>query len=424
MVAAAVFSSLLLAYTLVSRRLEGGPVSAALVFSAGGVITGLAGGADLSPHDLSSTAGDAVRILAELALALILFADASTIGLRRARSEQKLPDRLLGIGLPLTIGAGVLAALALLGGLEIWLCVLLAALLAPTDAALAAAVVSDERVPGRVRRGLDIEAGLNDGVCVPVVVFALAAAVATEGSPDTTLVHEALVTIVGGTVVGVITGSLGGRLLALANRHGTIADDAAPFAVAALAFATFFAADIVGASGFIAAFVGGLFAARWLGEHRAALVQFTERDGTLLSLTVFFAFGIVGAGVLGDLTAAEAAYAVLSLTVVRMLPVALVMLRTGFAPASMLYIGWFGPRGLASIVFATVVVEDAVPGATKLIDVVLITVAISMVVHGVTAAWGAGRYATWFEAAAARNPDIPEAAEAADPVVQRRTRVE
>ena len=125
-----------------------------------------------------------------------------------------------------------------------------------------------------MRSGLDIEAGLNDGVCVPVVVFALAAAVAVEGSPDTTLVHEALLTIVGGTAVGVITGSLGGRLLALATRRGTITDEARPFAVAALTFATFFAADVLGASGFIAAFVGGLFAARWLGEHRAALLAF------------------------------------------------------------------------------------------------------------------------------------------------------
>jgi len=407
MVVAAVFSTLLLAYTLVSARLEGSPVSAALVFTAGGVITGLAGGADLSPHDLSSTAGDVVRVLAELALALILFADASTIGLRRARTEQRLPDRLLGIGLPLTIGAGVLAAVALLGGLEIWLCVLLAALLAPTDAALAAAVVSDERVPGRVRRGLDIEAGLNDGVCVPVVVFALAAAVATEGSPDTTLVHEALRTIVGGTAVGVITGSLGGRLLALANRHGTIADDARPFAVAALAFATFFAADVVGASGFIAAFVGGLFAARWLGEHRGALLSFTERDGTLLSLTVFFAFGILAAGVLGDLTAAEGAYALLSLTLVRMLPVALALIGSGLRSQSVAFMGWFGPRGIATIALLLVAAGDEpdLAGLDVVIRVVAATVLLSVVLHGVSAPALVGRYGRW---ARTLPPDAPE----------------
>ena len=407
MVVAAVFSTLLLAYTLVSARLEGSPVSAALVFTAGGVITGLAGGADLSPHDLSSTAGDVVRVLAELALALILFADASTIGLRRARTEQRLPDRLLGIGLPLTIGAGVLAAVALLGGLEIWLCVLLAALLAPTDAALAAAVVSDERVPGRVRRGLDIEAGLNDGVCVPVVVFALAAAVATEGSPDTTLVHEALRTIVGGTAVGVITGSLGGRLLALANRHGTIADDARPFAVAALAFATFFAADVVGASGFIAAFVGGLFAARWLGEHRGALLSFTERDGTLLSLTVFFAFGILAAGVLGDLTAAEGAYALLSLTLVRMLPVALALIGSGLRSQSVAFMGWFGPRGIATIALLLVAAGDEpdLVGLDVVIRVVAATVLLSVVLHGVSAPALVGRYGRW---ARTLPPDAPE----------------
>ena len=407
MIVAAVFSALLLGYTLVSRRLEGSPVSAALVFAAGGVVTGLAGGADLSPQDLSSTAGDVVRVLAELALALILFADASTIGLRRARTEQRLPDRLLGIGLPLTIGAGVLAALTLLGGLEVWLCVLLAALLAPTDAALAAAVVSDERVPGRVRRGLDIEAGLNDGVCVPVVVFALAAAVATEGSPDTTLVHEALLTIVGGTAVGVVTGSLGGRLLALASRHDTIADDARPFAVAALAFATFFAADLVGASGFIAAFVGGLFAARWLGEHRGALLQFSERDGTLLSLAVFFAFGILAAGVLRDLTAAEGAYAVLSLTLVRMLPVALALIGTGLRPQTVAFMGWFGPRGIATIALLLVAAGDEpdLAGLDVVIRTVAATVLLSIVLHGMSAPALVGRYGRW---ARGLPPDAPE----------------
>jgi len=402
MVVAAVFSALLLAYTLVSRRLEGSPVSAALVFAGGGVLTGIAGGAHLSVHDLSATAGDVVRVLAELALALILFADASTIGLRRARAELRLPDRLLGIGLPLTIGAGVLVATALLGGLEIWLCVLLAALLAPTDAALAAAVVSDERVPVHVRRGLDIEAGLNDGVCVPVVVFALAAAVATEGSPDTTLVHEALL-----TTVGVVTGSIGGRLLALAARHGTIANEARPFAAAALAFATFFAADILGASGFIAAFVAGLFAARWLGENRAALLQFTERDGTLLSFAVFFAFGILAAGVLGDLTLAEGVYAVLSLTLVRMVPVAIALLGTGLRAPSVAFMGWFGPRGIATIALLLVAAgeEPDLAGLDVVTRTVAATVLLSIVLHGMSAPALVGRYGRWARGLPAGSPE-------------------
>ena len=397
MVFAAVFSALLLAYTLVSRRLEGSPVSAALSSPPAASSPGSPAGRTCRRRTSAPPPGDVVRVLAELALALILFADASTIGLRRARAELRLPDRLLGIGLPLTIGAGVLAASVLLGGLEIWLCVLLAALLAPTDAALAAAVVSDERVPGHVRRGLDIEAGLNDGVCVPVVVFALAAAVAIEGSPDTTLAHEALLTIVGGTAVGVVTGSLGGRLLALAARHGTIAEEARPFAAAALALATFFAADLLGASGFIAAFVAGLFAARWLGEKRAALLQFTERDGTLLSFAVFFAFGILAAGVLGELTVAEGAYAVLSLTVVRMLPVALALAGTGLRPASVAFIGWFGPRGIATIALLLVAAGDEpdLAGLDVVTRTVAATVLLSIVLHGMSAPALVGRYGRW-----------------------------
>ncbi len=397
MLVALLFATLLLAYTLVSRRLEGGPVSAALLFTAGGAVTGLAGGAELTPQDLGDTRGDVVRVLAELALALILFAGASSIGLRRAAAERRLPDRLLGIGLPLTIVAGTLAAIGLLGGLDVWLCVLVAALLAPTDAALAAPVVTDSRVPGPVRRALDVEAGLNDGVCVPVVTFAVAAAVSVEGSPDTALWQEALVTIGGGVLVGALAGWAGGALLAAAERHATMADDARPFAAAALAFATFFAADEVGASGFIAAFVAGLVAARALGDRRRALVQFSERDGMLLSLAVFFAFGILAAAVLDEISAAEALYAVLSLTVVRMAPVALALTRTGLRMPSLAFIGWFGPRGIATIALLLIAVgeEPDLAGLDVVIRTVTATVLLSVVLHGVSAPALVRRYGAW-----------------------------
>lgn len=407
MLVALAFATLLLAFTLVSRRLEGGPLSPALVFVAGGIVTGLAGGADLTPQDLGGTHGDVVRVLAELALALVLFADAAAIGLRRAAAERRLPDRLLGLGLPLTIAAGALAGVGLLGSLDVWLCVLLGGLLAPTDAALAAAVVSDERVPGVVRRALDIEAGLNDGVCVPVVTFALAAAVSVEGSPDTTLVHEALRTIGGGVLVGALAGALGGRLLGAAQRRGTMADDARPFAAAALAFATFFAADELGASGFIAAFVAGLFAARALGPERRSLLSFSERDGTLLAFSVFFAFGILVASVGGDVTAAEWLYAVLSLTLVRMLPVALALAGTGLRAPTVALMGWFGPRGIASIALLLVAAGDEpdLAGLDVVIRTVAATVLLSVILHGVSAPGLVGRYGRW---AARLRPDAAE----------------
>jgi NhaP-type Na+/H+ or K+/H+ antiporter len=192
------------------------------------------------------------------------------------------------------------------------------------------------------------------------------------------------------------------------------------------ALATYLAADEIGASGFLAVWVAGLASGTVL--RQGGMEEAFDLSEELADVLGAVGFLLLGAGlivpVLERATPEMFVYAALSLTVVRMLPVALVMLRTGFAPASVAYVGWFGPRGLASIVLATVVVEQSVPGATVLIDVVLLTVAISMVVHGVTAAWGAGRYATWFEAAAARDPDIPEAAEAADAVGHRRTRAE
>jgi NhaP-type Na+/H+ or K+/H+ antiporter len=391
------FAAVLLLYTLLSKRLAGTVVSAAMVFALSGVAVGLAGGADIKPHELSGEAREAVLLVAELALALVLFADAAAVGLRRLRRDSALPDRMLGIGLPLTIGAGVLAAFGFLGHLDIWEMVLLAALLAPTDAALAAPVVSDSRVPARLRNALDVEAGLNDGVCVPIVTFALAATVALEGSPAHGLAHEALVIIGGGIVAGAVAGAGGGRLVALAIARRTIAPAYEQMAVAALAVVTFFAADAIGASGFIAAFVAGLLAAAPLGDRRGRLTEFMEEDGELLSFAVFYIFGILAASLLEDVTWAVAAYAVLSLTLVRMAPVALALAGSGLRPPTVAFMGWFGPRGIASIALLFVVISDqhGLPGMGTIETTVVATVLLSIVVHGVTAPPLVARYAGW-----------------------------
>jgi NhaP-type Na+/H+ or K+/H+ antiporter len=389
------FAAVLLLYTLLSRRLAGTVVSPALVFALSGLIVGVAGGADIEPHALRAGAQEAVLALAELALALVLFADAASLGLRRLRTETALPDRLLGIGLPLTIAAGVLAALALLGELDIWEAVLLAALLAPTDAALAAPVVSDSRVPAPIRDCLDVEAGLNDGVCVPVVTFALAAAVAEGGSPTHGLAHEALVIIGGGIVVGVVAGAGGGRLAARAISRRTIASAYEQMGLAALAVVSFYAADAIGASGFIAAFVAGLFAAGPLGDRRLRLTEFMEQDGQILSFAVFFIFGILAASLLDHLTWATAGYAVLSLTLVRMVPVALALIGSGLRAPTTAFIGWFGPRGIASIALLFIVIseQDGLPGLGTIETTVVATVLLSIIAHAVSAPPLVARYA-------------------------------
>ena len=402
------FAALLLAYSLLSKRLAGTAVSAAMVFALGGLAVGAAGGADIKPRELEAGQQEAVLLVAEMALALVLFAGAATLGLRRLRAETGLPDRLLGVGLPLTIGLGVLAGLALLGHLDIWETLLLAALLAPTDAALAAPVVADRRVPEHIRDGLDVEAGLNDGVCVPVVMFALAAAVAVEGSPEHGLAHEALVILGGGVVVGVVAGAVGGRLIALAMARGTVAAAYEQMALVALAVATFFAADAIGASGFIAAFVGGLLAAAPLGDQRGRLTEFMQEDGELLSFAVFYVFGILAASVLDEVTWAVAGYAVLSLTVIRMLPVALAVLGAGLRPLTVAFMGWFGPRGIASIalLFVAISEEPGLPGMATIETTVVATVMLSIVLHGASAAPLVARYAAWARTLPARASEL------------------
>ena len=402
------FAAVLLVFTLLSNRLAGTAISPAMVFALSGLVVGLAGGADVKPHELESGAREAVLLLAELALALVLFADAATLGLRRLRSDNHLPDRHLGVGLPLTIAAGVLAALVLFGQLDIWEMVLLAGLLAPTDAALAAPVVSDRRIPRRVRDALDVEAGLNDGGCVPVVTFALAAAVALEGSPEHGLVHEALVVIGGGGAVGAVAGAVGGRLVALAVARRTVGTAYEQMALAALAVATFFAADAIGASGFIAVFVGGLVAAAPLGDRRGRLTEFMEEDGQILSFAVFFVFGILAAGLLDDLTWAVAGYAVLSLTAVRMVPVALAMVGSGLRPPTLAFMGWFGPRGIASIALLFLVIseEHGLPGLGTIETTVITTVLLSIIAHGVSAPSLVARYARYAKTMPKDSPEL------------------
>jgi NhaP-type Na+/H+ or K+/H+ antiporter len=408
MVEIGVFAAVLLLYTLLSRRLAGTAVSPALVFALGGLALGVAGGADIRPRELSAGNQEAVLLLAELALALLLFGSAAALGLRELRADRALSERLLGIGLPVTIAAGVLAALALLGDLDIWEMLLVAALLAPTDAALAAPVVSDRRVPVRVRTALDVEAGLNDGGAVPVVFFALAAAVAAEGAPEHGLFHEGAVIIGGGVLVGAVVGAVGGRAVALAMRRRTVAPAYEPMAMVALALVTFFAADAIGASGFIAAFVGGLVAAAPLGDSRGRLTEFMDEDGQLLSFAVFFIFGVLAASVLDGVTWAVAGYAVLSLTVVRMLPVAIALAGSGLRAPTTAFMGWFGPRGIASIALLFVVLgeEPGLPGIATIESTVVATVLLSIVAHALTAPALVARYARFTGSLPADAPEV------------------
>src|SRR5262249_24676383 len=210
----AVVAGVVVAYAAVSQRIERTPFTAAIFFVAGGVVFGNKG---LGWIDLGS-GSESVRLLAEVTLTLVLFADASRIDLRALRREYTVPLRLLGIGLPLTILAGWGLAGGLFGSFNVGGALLLAVILAPTDAALGQAVVTDERVPSRIRQGLNVESGLNDGICVPLLFIALAL---SESESHTSSAHGALVLVgeaIGyGVLFGVVAGLVGAFLLQLAR---------------------------------------------------------------------------------------------------------------------------------------------------------------------------------------------------------------
>jgi NhaP-type Na+/H+ or K+/H+ antiporter len=408
------------AYALVSRRLASTFVTAPIFFAAVGFLAGpVLGIVDLEPEDTF------LVLLLEAALVMVLFADASSLDIRRWTREPHLSGRLLGIGLPLTMIAGALLAYLLIPGLEVWQAALVGAILAPTDAALGQAVVANPRVPAVVRNALNVESGLNDGLVLPFVTILITVGLVAGGMESELQAAQVLfLALVGSTAIGLLVGIGGGRLIRLATARGLIDVHWLPIALVALAIAAFSIADEAGASGFLAVWVAGLATGAVVRDHvDEAAFHLPEQLADVLAAIGFLLLGTALIGpIIERATPLTVVYALASLTVVRMIPVSLAMLRSGFEPASVAYIGWFGPRGLASIVFAGAVVEAAVPGATAITDVILLTVVLSLILHGVTAAAGARRYAAWFEAAAAADPGIAEAARLSTPGLAGRRR--
>jgi NhaP-type Na+/H+ or K+/H+ antiporter len=413
--ALAVVSACVLLWGLVSARLERWDVSAPIAF----VVLGLAvthGPTTLVHFNLHSST---IRSLAEVTLALVLFADASRVHVRALRADAALPARLLGIGLPLTIGAGAGAAALLFGSSGIWVAAAIGAIVAPTDAALGASIMGDERVPSGVRRLLNVESGLNDGIATPFVNLFIAGAVSAEavsGVHPTTAALELL----GGAGLGIAVGVIGATLLALAGRHGWSAGSFRPIAVLALALFAYAASVTAGTNGFIAAFVAGM--AFGTVDHRGGEVdlRYTEETGTLLSLLVWFMFGaaMLVPG-LADVGWREVVFALMALTVLRMVPVALSLIGSGLDRTTVAFVGWFGPRGLASVVFGLIAVDSLAPAQSKVVlGAVTLTVALSVLLHGISASPLAGRYGV---RAQGLHPERPEHTHA-EPITTRSLR--
>lgn len=382
----------LLGYGAVSARLRSTVVSHAMVFVAAGVLLGWPGG--LVPGGVSD---HSVRVLAEATLAVVLFTDASGVSVGRLWRERALPARLLGIGLPLTIGAGTLAALGIFPHLNPWVAAALATVLAPTDAALGQPVIEDPQVPPGIREGLNVESGLNDGICVPLLVIFLTVAESGEGVAQAGPVRVVLAEIGYGAVAGVVAGALGGSLLARFAAKGWLSPAWQQINALVIPLLAYTAAAALGGSGFIATFVAGSVYGTVGGRAVPRSTALAEQTGELVNALTFLVFGAVLLGpVLTALDWRVACYALASLTVVRLVPVALALLRTGARLPTVAFVGWFGPRGLASIVFVLILVERTGLTERDLIrTVVTWTVALSVFAHGITAPPAAGRYAAW-----------------------------
>jgi NhaP-type Na+/H+ or K+/H+ antiporter len=389
----AIIAAIFLAYGALSRRLDGTPITAAIVFVGAGFALGPEGlgwlKIELDQHTLST--------LAEATLAVVLFTDASRVDLRHLRHEYAVPARLLGIGLPLTIVAGAVAAVFVFPSLGVAEAFVLAIVLAPTDAALGQAVVTDPALPSRIRQGLNVESGLNDGLCVPLLTIALAFAQTEAG--ETTGAHAVRVVaeaIGWGVVGGLVAGVLAAWVVRTAVPRSWMDDhwmQVVPVIAAAGAYGL---ADSRHGSGFIAAFTAGIVYGAITGPDLDPAAFSEEIGGVLNGITLIVFGAAVLSAAWSQIGMREVVYAVLSLTVVRMIPVAIAMLGSHARLPTVLFLGWFGPRGLASIVFAVVVIEaSGLPQTSELALAVTVTVSLSVLAHGLTAAPLARKYARW-----------------------------
>lgn len=392
----AVLLLLMLAWAVTSRLLGRFNITGAIVFAISGfVLANPSWGPLVVEMDTPS-----IHVLAELTLALLLFSDAARVNVSQLRRDIAFPARLLGIGLPLSVVLGSLLAALMFNDLSWALAGFVGATLAPTDAALSAQVINDERIPLRLRRALNVESGLNDGIATPIVVFMLAVAASQLGTSGDSGVAggRPLVDLALGVAVGLVVGLGAARLIATGSRRNWIIAGGRRLATLAAALASFALAAVLDGNGFIAAFVAGIAFGAGLPKDVAVIEEVGELPellGEVMALGVWFLFGAALVPVALDyLSWSTLAYALLSLTLIRMVPVALSLVGTGASPPTVAFVGWFGPRGLASVVFALLAIEELAqtPEVSQAIAVVALTVLLSVLAHGISAGPLGGRY--------------------------------
>lgn len=400
----AILAILIILYAALAVKLGNWSITMPMIFVTIGVALGSSGFGllEIAPE------AENVRLLTELTLALLLFADASTLSLKQVREDLAPPLRLLTVGLLGTIALGAIAGLIILPAEGLAFACLLGAMLAPTDAALGLPIFTNPRVPVRIRRALNIESGLNDGIATPFVLLFLAYAAATETTAGGHWLVAALTDIVLAVAAGTVVGLAGGWLLRRAAERGWSSEGSEALATLGLALAAYFGSLAIGGNGFIAAFIGGIVFRASSGGRFSEQTEFTEGFGTFLSLLVWVIFGaVLVTPVLSHALAWQPiVYAILSLTIVRMLPVALAMRGTGFRGDTVGLMGWFGPRGLASVVFTLIALLDfqkAGRPADTLVAAATWTILLSVLAHGLSAV----PLSNWYAKQLAAAPEKP-----------------
>ena len=380
----AVLALFVFCYSLVAGRVERAATSGPIVFVLAGLLMGPLGLAWFD-GDVSNTE---LRVLADLTLALILFIDAANADLGVLKRQFRIPSRMLLFGLPGVIFLGTITAALLFDTLSLFEAAIVGTMLAATDAALGKGVITNKVVPTRIREGLNIESGLNDGLCVPILFVFIALAIGSSGEGGGSMLALKLVfqELGIGLAVGLGLTTVGTWALRWCHDKGWVTEIWKQVTVVALAIACFSVAQSLHGSGYIAAFTGGLLFGFKAKEATHGLVLASEGIGETLALTTWFVFGAAVIGQSVQFFSWEMlVYALLSLTVIRMLPVFLSLSAMGESTASKLFLGWFGPRGLASIVFAIIVLNEGVPGGKFIAMVVVLTVFFSLVAHGISA---------------------------------------
>lgn len=384
----------ILSFGLISRRLEKSVITPSMAYVTFGLLISSSVLGLVTNIEITN---EIIKIVAEITLAIVLFTDASRIQLKLLRQEYNLPLRLLGIGLPSTIILGTIFASLLFTDLNIWEAAALATILSPTDAALGQAVVNSSRVPVYIRQGINIESGLNDGICLPILLLFISLAAEEEsGNTASYWLTFSLQQIVFGAGIGIAIGYFGSKLITKSVRRQWMNESFEDLSVLGLSILAYTGAEIIGGNGFIAAFCAGLtVAAITTKSVLHCLHEFGEAEGQLLTLITFLLYGAVMViPSLSQTTWQVWVYAIGSLVVTRMLGVAIAISSLKLQLDSILFVGWFGPRGIASIVYGLLIIDkDSLQGSQLMFTTMVVTVFISVFAHGLTAFPGANWYA-------------------------------